>query len=81
MECPRCPDSARNMECLLLPLKQNFTTLGYFLNYMRACVQAAIIARMALLDTPEGKAWDKAHNKLIELRQETSTLTLDMVQQ
>eukprot|EP00961_Rhodomonas_salina_P227559 3076492-Rhodomonas_salina.1 len=66
------------MERLLLPLKQNFTTLGNFLNYMQACVQAAIIAHMASLDTPEGKAWDKKHNKLIELRQETSTLTLDM---
>eukprot|EP00961_Rhodomonas_salina_P119440 1607102-Rhodomonas_salina.1 len=29
----------------------------------------------------EGKAWEKEHNKLIELRQETSKLTLDMVQQ
>eukprot|EP00961_Rhodomonas_salina_P010974 147115-Rhodomonas_salina.1 len=43
--------------------------------------QAAIIARMASLDTAEGKAWEKVHNKLIELCQETSTLTLDMVQQ
>eukprot|EP00961_Rhodomonas_salina_P152433 2051735-Rhodomonas_salina.1 len=69
------------MERLLLPLKQNFTTLGDFLNYMSACVQAAIIARMVTLNTVEGKAWEKAHNKLIELHQETSTLTLDMVQQ
>eukprot|EP00961_Rhodomonas_salina_P028197 380959-Rhodomonas_salina.1 len=35
---------------------------------------------MASLNTAEGKAWEKEH-KLIELRQETSTLTLDMVQQ
>eukprot|EP00961_Rhodomonas_salina_P004869 66204-Rhodomonas_salina.1 len=69
------------MERLLLPLKQNFTTLGDFLNYMRVCVQAAIISRMASLNTAEGKAWEKVHNKLIELRQETSTLTLEMVQQ
>eukprot|EP00961_Rhodomonas_salina_P234172 3164671-Rhodomonas_salina.3 len=69
------------MERLLLPLKQNFTTLGDFLNYMRACVQAAIISCMASLNTAEGKAWEKAHNKLIELSQETSTLTLEMVQQ
>eukprot|EP00961_Rhodomonas_salina_P246024 3324282-Rhodomonas_salina.1 len=48
---------------------------------MRACVQAAIIALMASMNSAEGKAWEKAHNKLIELRQETSTLTLDMVQQ
>eukprot|EP00961_Rhodomonas_salina_P117319 1579339-Rhodomonas_salina.1 len=69
------------MERLLLPLKQNFTTLCDFLNYMRACVQAAIISRMASLNTAEGKAWEKEHNKLIELHQETSTLTLEMVQQ
>eukprot|EP00961_Rhodomonas_salina_P243646 3292502-Rhodomonas_salina.1 len=74
-------EADQNMERLLLPLKQNFTTLGNFLNYMLACVQAAIIERMASLDTPEGKAWDKEHNKLIKLHQETSTLTLDMVQQ
>ena len=74
-------EADQNMERLLLPLKQNFTTLVDFLNYMRACVQAEIIARMATLDSPEGKAWEKAHNKLIELRQESSTLTLEMVLQ
>eukprot|EP00961_Rhodomonas_salina_P276808 3740424-Rhodomonas_salina.1 len=36
---------------------------------------------MESLNTAEGKAWEKAHNKLIKLSQETSTLTLDMVQQ
>ena len=74
-------EADQNMERLLLPLKQNFTTLADFLNYMRACVQAEIIARMAASNTPEGKAWEKAHNKLIELRQETSSLTLEMVLQ
>eukprot|EP00961_Rhodomonas_salina_P149343 2010095-Rhodomonas_salina.1 len=59
----------------------HYSRLGDFLNYMRTCVQAAIIARMATLNTVEGKAWEKAHNKLIELSQETSNLTLDMVQQ
>ena len=74
-------EADQNMERLLLPLKQNFTTLADFLNYMRACVQAEIIARMATGNTPEGKAWEKAHSKLVELRQESSSLTLDMVLQ
>eukprot|EP00961_Rhodomonas_salina_P268521 3628839-Rhodomonas_salina.1 len=69
------------MERLLLPLKQNFTTLGNFLNYMRVCVQAAIISRMASLNTAEGKAWEKAHNKLIELRQETLPASTNLEEQ
>eukprot|EP00961_Rhodomonas_salina_P137500 1849876-Rhodomonas_salina.1 len=48
-------EADQNMECLLLPLKQNFTTLGDFLNYMRACVQAAIIARTQSKGRPGGR--------------------------
>jgi len=34
---------------------------------------------MAAGNSPEGKVWEKAHSKLVELRQESSSLTLDMV--
>ncbi len=48
---------------------------------MSTCVLAAFIVHMAQMDTAEGLAWDKAHNKLIEVLQETASLNLNVVHQ